>query len=215
MTRGHPPDGRIGRRCRRHSLSRMAGSRNSRAARSDGPAPAGSTFAGLAVGGLAAVAVTTAITLSGVSTRLQATARASTVGVPIAVGLYAMRHAASARFGSLRGWSASAGSSRRSQSRRRRGCPSAGRVAGSVVEVSLIYLILAFPSGRLPGAHGPKPRRGGGPYSSSRSTCRPRGWSSSIRSRARGRTAAGLPGERVHGRRERARADRGGRGPAA
>ena len=41
-----------------------------------------------------------AITLSGAygdSAALQATARASMVGVPIAVGLYAMRHAASAR----------------------------------------------------------------------------------------------------------------------
>ena len=57
------------------------------------------TFAGLAAAGVAAVAITVAITLSGSSSGAQAAARAAMVGTPIAVGLYAMRHAASARFG--------------------------------------------------------------------------------------------------------------------
>jgi len=61
-------------------------------------------LAAVAVAGVGAVAVAAAITVSGAygdSAALQATARASMVGIPIAVGLFAMRHAASQRFGRL------------------------------------------------------------------------------------------------------------------
>ena len=109
-------------------------------------------LAALAVAGTAAAAVAAAITLSGSygdSAALQATARASMVGVPIAVGLYAMRHAASARFGRLLvlagfGWFITTFAESSTP-----WMYSTGRVAGWFVEVSLIYLILAFPSGRI------------------------------------------------------------------
>ena len=72
------------------------------------------------------------------------------VGLPIAVGLYAMRHAASARFGRLLvlagfGWFLTTLAESPTP-----WVYSTGRVAGWFVEVSLIYLILAFPTGRLP-----------------------------------------------------------------
>ncbi|HYI80595.1 MAG TPA: histidine kinase [Thermoleophilaceae bacterium] len=71
------------------------------------------------------------------------------VGVPIAVGLYAWRDGRHARFGRLLvltgfGWflpSLSASSNDVLYS--------VGRIAGWTVEVALIYLVLAFPSGRL------------------------------------------------------------------
>ena len=59
---------------------------------------------GIIVAGLAACAVAAALTASGPGSQdaaLQAVARALMVGVPIAVGLYARRQVATARFGSL------------------------------------------------------------------------------------------------------------------
>jgi hypothetical protein len=80
---------------------------------------------------------------------LEAAARAATVGLPIAAGLYAIGHSAFARFGRLL-IVAGAGSflmslSGSSDAR----LYSLGRVSGWLVEVWLIYLILAFPAGRL------------------------------------------------------------------
>jgi signal transduction histidine kinase len=103
--------------------------------------------------GVAACAVAAIVTASGSSSdyaALEATARALIVGVPIAVGLYARGHPASERFGTLLvvagfGWFlvTLAGSS---DAR----LYSTGRVADWVVEVLLVYVVLAFPSGRLP-----------------------------------------------------------------
>jgi len=107
----------------------------------------------IAAAGLAACAVAAALTVSGTDSEniaLQALARAVMVGTPIAVGLYARRHAASARFGSLLivagfGWFMATLSE----------SPDAwlyslGRVTGWFIEVVLVYVILAFPTGRLP-----------------------------------------------------------------
>ena len=126
-----------------------------------------------------------------------------------------MRHAASARFGRLLvlagfGWFLTTLAESPTP-----WVYSTGRVAGWFVEVSLIYLILAFPTGRLPARVD-------------------RSWSRRVRRSsfcplhadgAAGRAVSapepvdelrrGLPDERVHGGLERARSDRGGRAPAA
>jgi signal transduction histidine kinase len=103
--------------------------------------------------GLAATAVAAALTASGPSSELvelEAIARALTVGAPIAVGLYARRHTATARFGNLLivvgfGWFMATLSQSDDA-----WIYSLGRVSGWVVEVALMYVILAFPTGRLP-----------------------------------------------------------------
>jgi signal transduction histidine kinase len=110
-------------------------------------------FWAVALGGTAACAVAAIVTASGSGSdyvALEATARALIVGVPIAVGLYARSHPASERFGTLLiaagfGWFlvTLAGSS---DAR----LYSTGRVADWLVEVLLVYVVLAFPSGRLP-----------------------------------------------------------------
>jgi len=107
---------------------------------------------GIVVAGLAACAVAAAVTASGSGSgdvALQAVARAVMVGAPIAVGLYARRQPATARFGSLLvlagfGWFMATLSESHDP-----WIYSVGRVSGWLVEVVLIYLILAFPSGRL------------------------------------------------------------------
>ena len=110
-------------------------------------------YAAVAAAGVAACTLAAAMTLSGLTAEyavMQAAARAAMVGVPIAVGLYAVRDASSARFGWLLilagfGWFVATLSES--------GNPwlySIGRVAGWTVEVSLVYLILAFPTGHLP-----------------------------------------------------------------
>src|SRR4051812_33011246 len=61
-------------------------------------------YAGLAAAGAVASATAAAVTLSwssGDYVALQTVARALMVGVPVAVGLYAVRHPSSARFGAL------------------------------------------------------------------------------------------------------------------
>jgi signal transduction histidine kinase len=102
--------------------------------------------------GLAACALAAAVTASGPDPDdlgLQLTARVLMVGVPIAVGLYARRFAASARFGSLLiaagfGWCMATLSESDDV-----WIYSVGRVSAWLVEVALMYLILAFPTGRL------------------------------------------------------------------
>jgi signal transduction histidine kinase len=97
-------------------------------------------------------AVVAAVTLSGTDSQyawLEATVRALTVGVPIAAGLYARRHGPFERFGTLLvatgcGWSLTTLS----------GSPnellySIGRVSGWLADAALVYVVLAFPSGRL------------------------------------------------------------------
>jgi signal transduction histidine kinase len=110
------------------------------------------TLAIAAAAGVAACVVTAIVTASGVTSDavgLEVAARVAMVGIPIAVGLYAWRRRASARFGRNLtlvsfGWfvaylSASDDSL----------IYSAGRVAGWFAEVGLVYLVLSFPSGRL------------------------------------------------------------------
>jgi signal transduction histidine kinase len=102
--------------------------------------------------GSAACAVAAALTASGPGSgdvALQATARALMVGAPIAVGLYARRHTTSARFGGLLivagfGWFMATLSESQDA-----WLYSLGRVSGWIVEVALVYVILAFPTGRL------------------------------------------------------------------
>lgn len=116
------------------------------------PSPTGRlTSAAIAAGGVGAVALTTAMTLDGTASGVQAAARAATVGVPIAVGLYAMRHTASARFGRLLVLAGFAWFLTTLSESSTPWVYSTGRVASWFVEVSLVYLILAFPVGRLPG----------------------------------------------------------------
>jgi signal transduction histidine kinase len=108
---------------------------------------------GIAAAGLAASVVAAALTASGPDSdyfALEVTARALMVGTPIAVGLYARRQGATARFGNLLivagfGWFLATLSESQDT-----WVYSAGRVAGWVFEVTLMYVILAFPTGRLP-----------------------------------------------------------------
>ena len=109
------------------------------------------TAAILAVG-LGLCAVTALVTLSGITSEhreVEAIARVLMVAAPIGVGLYARHRPPFERFGTLLvlagcGWFLTTLSNS--------GDPllySVGRIAGWTVEVLLIYLILAFPSGRL------------------------------------------------------------------
>ena len=120
----------------------------------DAPATAGGTRNLLAVGLAGAVLTGLAATVAAVSDTpenpsLAATARALMVAVPIAVGLYAWHRRPDERFGHLLvaagfGWFlttlAESGDS---------ALYSIGRVSGWIVEIGLVWLILAFPSGRL------------------------------------------------------------------
>jgi signal transduction histidine kinase len=71
------------------------------------------------------------------------------VATPIAVGLYAWRDGTHARFGRLLVLAGAAGFLAALASSSNEVLYSIGRVAGWTVEAGLIYLILAFPSGRL------------------------------------------------------------------
>ena len=108
----------------------------------------------IAVMGVALCAITAAITASGNTSQdawLEAVARATTVGAPIAVGLYAWRLPSFGRFGALLitlGVVVFVATLAESSS------PvlhAIGRISGYVAEPLLIYLILTFPSGRLTG----------------------------------------------------------------
>ena len=106
---------------------------------------------GLAIAGAAATAVAAELAYVGAESRpgLTALARALSVGVPIGVGLYAWYRGENRRFGILllaagAGWflttlAESDGSV----------TYTVGRTAGWLAEVLIVYLVLAFPSGRL------------------------------------------------------------------
>jgi signal transduction histidine kinase len=98
------------------------------------------------------LALTAAITVAGSDSRydgLEALARVLMVAVPIAVGVHARRHSPFPRFGTLLiaagvGWflTTLAGSQDGV-------LYSVGRVSGWIVEAALVYLVLAYPTGRL------------------------------------------------------------------
>ena len=108
----------------------------------------------IGMAGLAATIVAAAITagnVEGKGAALAGLARASMVAVPIAVGLYARHSRPDNRFGRLLvvagfGWFLTTFAESSDEV-----LYSIGRVAGWVVEIGLIWLILAFPSGRLSG----------------------------------------------------------------
>jgi signal transduction histidine kinase len=102
---------------------------------------------------LAAVAVSMAVAVQGASEQpwLVAVARGFITGAPMAVGLYAWHRRAHARFGVLlmagsAGWFVTTLAESGDEL-----VYSAGRAAGWIAEVLFVYLVLAFPSGRLPG----------------------------------------------------------------
>ena len=106
----------------------------------------------IAAGGLlasVAAAVFAATGMPGENPALAALGRASTVAVPIGVGAYAWYRRPGERFGTLliaAGFGAFLATPAESSNDV---LYSIGRVAGWGVELGLIYLILAFPSGRL------------------------------------------------------------------
>ncbi len=96
-------------------------------------------------------AVLTATETSSSLPVLEALARAAMVGVPIAVGVYALGKPAFQRFGALliaagAGWFVTTLSVSSDPL-----LYSIGRVSAWLVEVGLLYLLLSFPTGRLPG----------------------------------------------------------------
>jgi signal transduction histidine kinase len=109
-----------------------------------------SIAAGAAAIGLCAI--TAAITVSGSESNfawLEAALRAVTVGAPIAVGLYARRHAPFERFGTLLiaagfAWFLTTLSGSSDEL-----IYSIGRVSGWLADGVLVYVVLAFPTGRL------------------------------------------------------------------
>jgi signal transduction histidine kinase len=109
-------------------------------------------LAALGTAGAAACAAAVVVTLSGTQSSnpaLDAQVRGAIVAIPIAVGLYAWYHAHWARFGKLlviAGFAASVATLAQSSNDV---LYSAGRGFAWLVEPLLIYLVLAFPSGRL------------------------------------------------------------------
>jgi signal transduction histidine kinase len=109
-------------------------------------------LAGCALAGLAAVATSAAIAASSATSQagLVAVARALVVGVPIAVGLYAWSRRSDERFGRLLvGVGAGLFLTTLAESGDELAY-TVGRTAGWLVEVLLVYVLLSFPSGRLP-----------------------------------------------------------------
>ncbi|HYI36893.1 MAG TPA: histidine kinase [Thermoleophilaceae bacterium] len=108
----------------------------------------------IAVAGLAATIVAAVITsanVEGEGAALAGLARASMVAMPVSVGLYVWHSRPDDRFGRLLvvagfGWFLTTFSESSDEV-----LYSIGRVAGWVVEAGLIWLILAYPSGRLNG----------------------------------------------------------------
>jgi signal transduction histidine kinase len=107
---------------------------------------------GVALAGIAACTAAVAITLSGGQSSnpaLDAQIRAALIAAPIAVGLYAWHRENWARFGILLvaagfAWSLTVFAESNNDV-----LYSAGRVFGWLVEPFLLYLVLAFPTGRL------------------------------------------------------------------
>jgi signal transduction histidine kinase len=99
---------------------------------------------------LSAIAAATTITGSAAEQPwLEALARATIVGAPIAVGVYARRHGASARFGTLLVATGVAWFLTTLAESSVPAFHAAGRIAGWLSEPLLMYLVLAFPTGRL------------------------------------------------------------------
>ena len=102
--------------------------------------------------GAALCAAAYAITVTGSAAErpwLEGLARALIVGAPIAVGVYARRHTASARFGTLLvatgfGWFLTTLAESPEPV-----LHAVGRMSGWMTEPLLMYLVLAFPTGRL------------------------------------------------------------------
>jgi signal transduction histidine kinase len=120
----------------------------------DLPAPDLRTrIAVLAAAGVAACVVAVAIALSGTDSSepgLVAAVRALTAGLPIGVGLYAWYRRPRTRFGPLLvaagfGWFLTTFAESSNSV-----LYSVGRVSGWIVELGLVYLVLAFPTGSLP-----------------------------------------------------------------
>ena len=108
---------------------------------------------GCGLAGLAAAAISAAIAALGPASHplLVALARALIVGVPIAVGLYTWSRRSDERFGLLL---VAVGAGLLLTTLAESGDElvySVGRTAGWLVELLLVYLILSFPTGRLPG----------------------------------------------------------------
>ena len=109
-------------------------------------------FGALAIAGCCLTMVSAVVTLSGSTSDLawlEAVARSLTVGMPIAVGLYARHRPPFERFGMLlvlagMGWFVTTLAESRDPV-----LYSTGRVAGWAMEVGLVYLVLAFPTGEL------------------------------------------------------------------
>jgi signal transduction histidine kinase len=95
-----------------------------------------------------AYAITVAGSAAG-APRLEGLARAFIVGAPIAVGVYARRHAASARFGTLLIATGGAWFLTTLAESSEPLVYAAGRISGWLAEPLLMYLVLAFPTGRL------------------------------------------------------------------
>ena len=125
-------------------LPRVAAVVDSSEDRPPSPLTAAAVVAGLALAGTSA-----AITFESTASAGAAVARALMVAVPVAVGAYAWHRRPSERFGRLLmltgfGWFLTTLSESDNEL-----AYSIGRVAGWAVEVSLIYLVLSFPTGRL------------------------------------------------------------------
>ena len=112
----------------------------------------GRSLAALSAAGVAVCAGAVALTLSGSQSSnptLDAEIRAAIIAAPIAVGLYAWYREPWARFGKLLVAAGFAWSLTTLAQSNNEVLYSAGRVFGWLVEPLLIYLVLAFPSGRL------------------------------------------------------------------
>jgi signal transduction histidine kinase len=107
--------------------------------------------AGCVLVALAAAAAAAAITASSDRSSLEALARALIVGVPTAVGLGTVSRTGNDRFGLLLAGLGGALLLATLATSDDELAYTIGRAAGWFVEVLLVYLILAFPTGRLPG----------------------------------------------------------------
>ena len=104
--------------------------------------------------GLGMCVVAAVVTTAGSTSEydwLEGLARAVMVGAPLAVGLYARRRQPFERFGTMLiavgvAWFVATFSGSRDEV-----LYSVGRIAAWFVEAALVYVVLAFPSGRLPG----------------------------------------------------------------
>ena len=113
---------------------------------------AGPKLAALSLAGAVVTAVTAALTAANYpadTAALAAMGRALSVGVPIAVGLYVWDRGREKRFGRLLTlvafvWSLTALAESGNEV-----AYSAGRLAGWLFEAGLVYLVLAFPTGRV------------------------------------------------------------------